>query len=73
MDNFTDTKIINFIEFNFKKYVIDNTAIWDYYILEYFDSNVPYLTIHYHTWEGNDIVKHYIQHSIKIPYVSIIE
>ena len=73
MYDFTNTKIINFIESNFKKYVIDDTAIWDCYVLEYFDINAPYLTIHYHTWEGNDIVKHYIQNSIKIPYTHIIE
>lgn len=73
MYDFTNTKIINFIESNFKKYVIDDTAIWDWYVLEYFDINAPYLTIHYHTWEGNDIVKHYIQNSIKIPYTPIIE
>ena len=72
MYDFTNTKIINFIESNFKKYVIDDTAIWDCYVLEYFDI-APYLTIHYHTWEGNDIVKHYIQNSIKIPYTPIIE
>ena len=72
MSNF-ENKIINFIESNFKKYVIDDTAICDCYVLEYFDINAPYLTIHYHTWEGNDIVKHYIQNSIKIPYTPIIE
>ena len=72
MSNF-ENKIINFIESNFKKYVIDDNAIWDCYVLEYFDINAPYLTIHYHTWEGNDIVKHYIQNSIKIPYTPIIE
>ena len=72
MSNF-ENKIINFIESNFKKYVIDDTAIWDCYVLEYFDINAPYLTIHYHTWEGNDIVKHYIPHFIKIPYTLIID
>ena len=73
MDNFTDTKIINFIESYFKKHITDDFALWDYYVLDYFDSNGPCLTIYYHTWEGNDIVKHYIRHSIKIPYTPIID
>lgn len=72
MSNF-ESKIINFIESYLKKHITDNIAIWDCYVLDYFDSNGPCLTIHYHTWEGNDIVKHYIQHSIKIPYTPIIE
>ena len=72
MSNF-EAKIINFIESYLKKHITDNFALWDYYIIDYFDSNVPSLTIYYHTWEGNDIVKHYIQHSIKTPYTSITE
>ena len=67
-----ENKIINFIESNFKKYVIDDTATWDYYILD-FDEDFKYIKVYYHTWEGKDIVKHYIQHSIKIPYTLIID
>lgn len=71
MDNFK-TKIINFIESYLKKYVIDDTAIWDYYILD-FDEDFKYIKVYYHTWKGNDIVKHYTPHFIKIPYTLIID
>ena len=68
-----ENKIINFIESYLKKHIIDNIAIWDYYILDYFDGEFQYLNVYYHTWEGNDIVKHYTPHFIKIPYTLIID
>ena len=71
MSNF-ESKIINFIESYLKKHITNNIAIWDYYILDYFDEEFQYLNVYYHTWEGNDIVKHYIPHFIKIPYTLII-
>ena len=37
------------------------------------DEDFKYIKVYYHTWEGKDIVKHYIQHSIKIPYTLIID
>lgn len=72
MSNF-ESKIINFIESYLKKHITDNIAIWDYYILDYFDEDFQCLKVYYHTWEGNDIVKQYTSHFIKIPYTLIID
>jgi N-acetylmuramoyl-L-alanine amidase len=33
MDSHIDTKILDFIESYFNKYITENFAIWDYYIL----------------------------------------
>ena len=49
---------------------IDENAIWDFYLINYEDDE---LTVYYHTWEGNGIVKEYIQHINKISYKEIIE
>lgn len=65
-------KIVSFIESYFNKYITEKFAIWDYYILNYEDDEFKYLTVFYHTWEGNDIVKEYIQRVIKIPYNNLI-
>jgi hypothetical protein len=69
MDNFK-TRIINFIESYLKKHVKNETAIWDYYILD-FDEDFEFINVYYHTWEGNDVVKYYTPHFIKIPYTPI--
>lgn len=72
MDSHVNIKIINFIDSYFKKYITKNFAIWDYYILNYEVDEFKELTVYYHTWEGNDIVKEYKQHVINIPYTDII-
>ena len=70
--------VVNFIESYFNKYIAENFAIWDYYILNYENyenyenDEFTTLTVYYYTWEGNSIVKGYIQHVIKIPYTNII-
>ena len=72
MDSHIDIKIVNFIKSYFSKYITENFAIWDYYILNYEVNGFTTLTVYYHTWEGNGIVKEYIQHVIKIAYTDII-
>ena len=72
MGSHVDAKIANFIESYFNKYVTENVALWDYYVLNYEDCEFKDLTVYYHTWEGNDIVKEYKRHVIKIPYTEII-
>lgn len=73
MDSHIDIKIVNFIKSYFNKYITENFAIWDYYILNYKVNEFTILTVYYHTWEGNGNVKEYIQHVVKIPYIDIIE
>lgn len=72
MNEHVNVKIVNFIDSYFNKYITENFAIWDCYILNYEDDEFTTLIVHYHTWEGNSIVKEYIQHVIKIPYTYII-
>lgn len=73
MDSYIGTKIVNFIQSYFDKYITENFAIWDYYILNYEVDEFVTLTVYCHTWEGNGIVKEYIQRVIKIPYIDIIQ
>lgn len=71
MGSYDENKIVNFIESYFNKYITENFALWDVYRLNYEDGEFKDLTVYYHTWEGNDIVKSYIQHVIEIPYTDI--
>ena len=71
MGSYVENKIVNFIESYFNKYITENFALWDVYRLNYEDGEFKSLTVYYHTWEGNDIVKSYIQHVIEIPYTDI--
>ena len=50
MNEHVNVKMVKFIESYFNKYITENFAIWDYYILNYENDEFTTLTVYYNTF-----------------------